>query len=185
MQQTLENTTQNIQSDNLDYSPTASVFLIAVIVCLVLVSIIIIQSRKITEMSRPKFGFLGKPLMLILTFALGFFSIGLTLIVNRDSGVTVINADLKAELHVFYTKITDKVYKFNAVPVVESLEWAGKKFDFYWVLTNSQTLTYFEYELSADNLGGIILNLENGKNSIKASTFVDGRLIEKEIVINL
>lgn len=162
-----------------------AVFIIAVIVCTVLISIIIIQAKKISTLSKPKYGFLGKPLALLITLGIAVFAVGITFYVNKPAQIDDINADLKVELNINSEKIEKSVYQLFAVAIIDGKEWQGYTFDIIWTVKNQDTNTYFEYNLSRENSGGITVTLQKGENIIKASTFFEGKLVEEEIVISL
>ncbi len=162
-----------------------AVFIIAVIVCTVLISIIIIQAKKISSLSKPRYGFLGKPLALVITLGIAAFAVGITFYVNKPAQIDDINADIKVELNINSEKIEKLIYQLSAVAIIDGKEWQGYSFDIIWTIKNQDMNTYFEYNLSRENNGGITVTLQKGENIIKASTFFEGKLVEEEIVISL
>jgi hypothetical protein len=180
--------TQNTLSQ---YPAYAAIFVIALIVIVVLSSVVVLQNRKISEMNRPKFGFLGKSLSMIAIFAIGFGGIGLAFYTNKQSsGITESFADIKdVTVSITYFQISGSDYKFNVLPSVNNKAWgadASFKFDIYWTFKMpTSTVTQFESGINSNNQGGVVQKLQQGKNLVKASVFVQNKKFEKEIEVVL
>lgn len=165
----------------------AALFAVVVIVVLVLIGLVVAQNRKIQDLQRPKYGFLGKPLA---AFAFAAFLVGGTgfvLFVNNQSqDVSVANADFAIDLNLIATESNPVIneYRLNAVPLVDGKEWGENrayKFDIYWTISNATTQTEVELSLNLENKGGITKQLTSGTNRVKAVVFSSDKTIEKEI----
>lgn len=169
------------------YPAFAALFAVVIIVVLVLIGLVIAQNRKIQDLQKPKYGFLGKPLA---AFAFAAFLVGGTGFVlfvnNQQQDVSVANASFTIDLTIIATEVNHVTheYKFNAIPLVDGVEWGNNKaykFDVYWTLSNTSTQTEVELGLNTDNKGGITKILTSGDNKIKATVFSSEKTIEKEI----
>lgn len=165
----------------------AALFAVVVIVVLVLIGLVVAQNRKIQDLQRPKYGFLGKPLA---AFAFAAFLVGGTGFVlfvnNQQQTVNVANADFTIDVTIIATETNPVTheYKLNAIPLVDGKEWgsnAAYKFDAYWTISNSTTQTEVEIGLNQSNTGGISKILTSGTNRVNVSVFSGERNIEKEI----
>lgn len=169
------------------YPAFAALFAVVIIVVLVLLGLVIAQNRRIQEIQKPKYGFLGKPLA---AFAFAAFLIGGTgftlFVAQNQQDVSVANADFVIDLTIISTEVNPVTseYTFNAVPLVDGVEWgnsAAYKFDVYWTISNATTQTDVELGLNLSNKGGISKTLTSGTNRIKATVFSGSKTFEKEI----
>lgn len=164
---------------------------IILVVVVALILVVAFQSKKIRELERPKFGFLGKPLSLIAFVIIAGGGIGLYYLNTQGpTEVTSINANTKIELNISYEAVAGKknVYLFKAVPVVEDINWGGTEennFDINWIIENSKVTTEFEYDRNKSNPSAIEIELENGTNKVKAVIYVESKAFQKEVTINL
>lgn len=173
------------------YPAFAAIFAVVLVVVLVLVGLVINQNRKIQDLQKPKYGFLGKPLAAF--FAMAFLIGGAGFVFytnNQQTDVPIASADLTAEINIVATEVDPilKQYRFNMVPVVNGVEWGGTSaylFDSYWTITNSTAITDIELALTLNNKGGITKVLQSGTNSVKVSVFVQDKNFEKEIVVDV
>lgn len=176
---------ENFISQNLPLLVVATVTIVSLIV------LVIYQANKIKEMARPRYGFLGKPLGVVLAFGLLAGGFGLITFVNQQpTEIRISNANFVLEMNVIATQLGRDQYRFNLIPVVDSVDWGvdGYKFTVYWSITNVPTQitkTQVETDLDASFRGGFITNLERGLNIVKATIFIEGNRFEKEIEIEI
>lgn len=176
------------QSNLINQNPAfAALFAVVVIVVLVLIGLVIAQNRKIQDLQKPRYGFLGKPLA---AFAFAAFLVGGTGFVlfvnNQQQDVSVANASFTLDANIIATETNPVTheYRLNAIPLVDGKEWGDNKaykFDIYWTISNSTTQTEVELGLNLDNKGGITKPLTAGTNRIKISAFSSEKTVEKEI----
>ena len=171
------------------YPAFAALFAVVVIVVLVLIGLVVAQNRKIQDLQRPRYGFLGKPLA---AFAFAAFLVGGTGFVlfvnNQEQDVSVANADFVIDLNIIATETNPVTheYKLNAIPIVDWVEWGANKaykFDVYWTVSNASTQTEVELGLNLETKGGITKMLTSGTNRIKATVFSSDKTFEKDIDI--
>lgn len=171
------------------YPAFTALLAVVIIVVLVLIGLVIAQNRKIQDLQKPKYGFLGKPLA---AFAFAAFLVGGTgfvLFVNRqEQDVSVANADFVIDINIIATETNPVTheYKLNAIPLVDSVEWgnsAAYKFDVYWTVSNASTQTEVELGLNLNKTGGISKVLTSGTNRVKATVFSSDKTFEKDIDI--
>lgn len=177
----MDSLTQDIQtvSASQQYPAFVALFAIVLIVMVVLVGVVLIQNRRIREMQKPKFGFLGKPLNAFVVLAvmlggLGFVYYNTT---TRTNEFTDVSADSSVELSIVITQVdrANRIYKLNAIPIVDNIEWGGEannySFDIRWTISNSDVYSRIEEDLSFNNRGGIELNLTKGEYTVSAITY--------------
>ncbi|MFS8131436.1 MAG: hypothetical protein ACMG57_05690 [Candidatus Dojkabacteria bacterium] len=176
------------QINLLNQSPAfAALFAVVVIVVLVLIGLVIAQNRRIQDLQKPRYGFLGKPLA---AFAFAAFIVGGTGFVlfvnNQQQDISVANASFTIDLNIIATETNPVTheYRLNAIPLVDGKEWGENKaykFDIYWTISNATTQTEVELGLNLDSKGGITKTLSTGTNRIKATVFSSEKTIEKDI----
>lgn len=176
-----------------DISTYATLFIIALFAIIaVLLVVVITQRNKINELQKPKFGFLGKPLIAFAFVFLSLGSIGILLYSTQNrTNIDITNADLEIELSINVQKIenTASSYKINVLPIVNGIAWAGSDqllFSAFWTIANNEgSFTDSEFGLSFSNPGGITKTLSKGKNKISVTLFYknDSYTFEKEFIL--
>lgn len=167
------------------YPTFVAIFVLLVVVIAVLSSVVIMQTRKAQE--RPKYGFLGKPLAVLFFMVLAAGSIGLVYYSSKNSqGVDTVSADKELNVEITTQKIEGNVYRLNIVPKINQDDWGStEKFNAYWTISNTQSFTRVELDLTEKNQGGVVVELKPGKNTVKVVVF-SGELSKeatKEITI--
>ena len=167
----------------------AGILTVVLIVGVVLIGIIILQNRKIREMQKPKYGFLGKPLnafilMAILLGGVGFVYYSTN---NNQNNFVDVSADSELEASIIVTQVdvANRIYKFNLVPAIDSKEWGGDniyKFDVQWTVSNGEVYQAIENDISSQNLGGVTLTLKPGTYKVSATVFIDDK--NEEVTLN-
>lgn len=167
----------------------AGILTLVLIVGVVLVGIIILQNRKIREMQKPKYGFLGKPLNAFILMAILFGGVGFVYYTtnNSQNNFVDVSADSELEASIIVTQVdvANRVYKFNVVPAIDSKEWGGNniyKFDVQWTVANGEVYQAIENDLSSQNLGGVTLTLKPGTYKVSATIFIDDK--NEEVTLN-
>jgi hypothetical protein len=172
------------------YPQFVALFLIVLILAVTFGGFLLLQNRKMQEMQKPKFGFLGKP---ITAFALGAlliggFGIAFTgnLNTNTNVDVSVSEEIVNVNLNIVSTQTNqfNNTYQFNIVPELNGVEW-GKtgdvKLDIIWSVSNSTIKTDVEKDISKNNTGGVEFILQQGTNRINAKVTIQNKVYEKEI----
>ena len=167
------------------YPTFVAIFVLMVVVIAVLSSVVIIQTRK--QQLRPKYGFLGKPLAFLFFAVLAVGSISLVYYSTKTSqDVGTVSADRELNLVIKDQKIESNVYRLSILPSINQDTWGStEKFNVYWTISNTESFTRVELDLSESNQGGIIVELKSGKNLIKAVVFTEemSKEITKEIIL--
>jgi len=176
-----------------DYPKYVALLAIALIVVVVLLALVIInQSNKIKKMSRPKYGFLGKPLYAFGLIAFTFGTFGLIFYsANKPVDVQQTSADRRIDITIkaFALGANTNNYSISITPLIDGNLWGGNnnyKFDVYWTIVNSNgVISDAELGLNLYKQGGIFKKLPIGKNTIKATIFFNNKTYEKQIDLNL
>ena len=176
-----------------DISKYSAELLLVLIVIVVLLTLVIIgQRRHITDLTTPRYGFLGKPLLAMMLIAFTFGGFGFFYVqTNNTNTIPVSNANTEVTLQINSIKLNsiDNSYQFNLVPQVNGVIWGGDNtysFDVYWTISNKAiSSTNIETNLSLSNKGGIKKILYPGTNTIKATVFTMGKSYTKIIIINI
>lgn len=167
----------------------AGILTLVLIVGVVLVGIIILQNKKIREMQKPKYGFLGKPLNAFILMAILFGGVGFVYYTTNNSQNNFVDvsadSELEASIIVTQVEVANRVYKFNVVPAIDSKEWGGNniyKFDVQWTVANGEVYQAIENDISSQNLGGVTLTLKPGTYKVSATIFIDDK--NEEVTLN-
>lgn len=178
-----------MQSELSSYITIIGLVLIVVIVLLVVV--VINQQKKINSL-KPKYGFLGKPLAVILmsTFAVG--TLGLVYYSsNQPVQIEQTNADVEVILSINaeITGNSPREYKLSLTPILSGIAWGANdtnKFNIYWTISSGSTVsTVDEIGKSYTNPSGIVRKLAAGETKIKVTVFFDGNSYTKEKTITV
>lgn len=178
-----------MDSDISSYITIIGVVLIIVIVLLV---VIVINQQKQINSLRPRYGFLGKPLAVILmsTFAVG--TLGLVYYSsNQPVQVEQTNADVEVILSINaeLTGNTPREYRLSVTPVLGGIAWGANdtnKFNIYWTISNGTTVsTEDEVGKSYTNPSTIIKKLSAGQTTLKVTVFFNGKSYTKEKTITV
>lgn len=131
-----------------------------------------LQIRKLQEAARPRYGFLGKPLMSFMAFAFVVGG-GALIALNGPTGPQGTSATNELEIRI-ETEVVAKAeglvtVKFNAIPVLNGRDWADgyETYDVYWYVAGETDFTRVEVKLSEQNPGGFTFQLASGTYSIK------------------
>src|SRR5260221_6290383 len=166
-------------SDTSTYITLIGIVAIAVVV--VLVVIVIIQNNKIRDLQKPRFGFLGKPMLAFFGLMLSFGTIGILYTsLNQPVNIQQTNADVEIIVSInLEATSTPCEIKLTANPIIGGLAWRGtdeNKFDFYWTISNdSGVSTDIELKKSFDSPGGLIKKLPPAANSVQVTIYFLGK----------
>lgn len=172
-----------------EYATYVSIFVIITVIIAVLSFIIISQNKRINELQKPRYGFLGKPIAVVLAVGLLVGSYGIIFYANR-SGTQVgeISADVDLGAEIKYQYLGGESYLFNVVPQINKKDWGSNpenQFDAYWMFTSNQVESEVELELSQNKGGGITIDLDPGKYKVKVTIFHDSQEYVREIDVTL
>lgn len=167
------------------------IFLIIALVTVVgLFAALIIQSKRVKDLqeaARPKYGFLGKPLMAMVLLAGMFGAILVTYnavfaptdspIVNADKNLTI-----EIQTQVIVNIDREVIVEFSALPSVEGVLWGeqGDKFDIYWKINGPISSTQIELERSREIPSKFRRTLVKGEYLVEVEIFYGGRRFVKE-----
>ncbi len=160
-----------------------------VFLCLAVLSYLVIQqNRKIRNLTTPKFGFLGKPLVI---FAVGFFALGgifgvLTINRGTDSGGVSVGDEetelIEIQIDIVPINQAGNLYRLNATPIVNGYPWANsltREFDVTWTFTNLTPITRIENNLTQNFPGGVLFTFQKGITKIEAKIIDNGTQVTK------
>lgn len=157
--------------------------------------VVVIQQRRIThlqELTRPRYGFLGKPL---LSVALALAMVGglvITYQATRNIDNVVVNADKNVEIRfqIQTTPVLPTSYKvdFAIVPSVDGVEWgkeSADQFDIYWSVTGAESFENLELGKSRANVSGFTRFLNSGRYDITVDVVYANKRFTKTQVLAL
>ncbi len=173
---------------NQDYSLMIGVFALMVIVIGVLALVVILQTRKLNEANKPRYGFLGKPIVAVFFVVLSVASFGFVYYASQNAtDVDNVSADKDLTFEILSKSLGNNVYELRALPKINNIEWGqtSDRFSVYWTITNTSSLTRIELDLTSENSGGINVELSGGKNIVSATLFYNNQSVKREIVIEL
>lgn len=172
-----------------EYPVFVALFMIIVIVIAILSFIIISQNKKINQLQKPKYGFLGKPLAVIMVMSLLISSYGIIFIANQTAtSVTGVSADNDVNVEIIYNEVGEDNYLFKIKPKVNNIDWGNNPeylFDTYWTFGGTSVDTDIELDLSMNRSGGIVKELKPGRYIVKVNVFFENGSYEKEIEVDL
>jgi len=178
-----------MQSEVSSYITIIGIVLIVIIVLLVVV--VLNQHKKINSM-RPKYGFLGKPLAVIVMSSFAVSTLGLVYYSsNQPVQIEQTNADVEVILSINaeLTGNSTREYKISLTPILSGIAWGANdlnKFNVYWTISNGTTVsTDDEIGKSYTNPSAIIKKLAAGSTTIKATVFFNGQSYTKEKTITV
>ncbi len=161
--------------------------MLTIIICLV--TITILQKRKINALTTPKYGFLNKPLAMIAFMGLIALTGGGLYYINtgtQEAGDISADRNITAQINYEYITNSDS-YKLSATPVINQIEWANdstKIADIYWTVENNGvSKNYFEFSKSINNPSLIDIKLQKGTNIIRVNIILDSRSYSSSVNI--
>lgn len=172
-----------------EYATYVSLFVIITVIIAVLSFIIVSQNKKINELQRPRYGFLGKPLAVFLAIGLLVGSYGVIFYANRNStNVGNVSADREISGDINYVDLGSGKYLFNVVPNVNTQPW-GKdpenQFNVYWTFSGKNVESQVELDISQNKPGGVNVQLERDVYKVKIVIFLQETKFEKTEEIDL
>lgn len=166
------------------------------VLILLLTGYIIWQGRRINDLEyqlKPKYGFLGKPLLTFMAVALTVG--GLTLSqYARDYSVSD-NSKLSIEIK-YQSRPSTEVGKYivslNAIPSLNNKPWGGKTnnyFDVYWSILHAENdeVAFSDYErgIYEGSQGGIEAELAPGMYKVGVGVIFEGKESNKNTTIQV
>lgn len=184
-----------------NFSQTEQSTLIAVMAGALMVAamfaIIFNQQRKINQLEmqmKPKYGFLGKPLVAITLALLGVGGIGLTYYASNNIQNVVVNADINVEIaitteQIGLSQVGRQNVKFSMIPTVDGFEWGtnGDTFEVFWNITGPETITQLELGLHSKMTSGFIRLIKPGQYEINVDVIYKNKRFTKtqQLVVTL
>ncbi len=155
---------------------------LAVIIALV---IIILKQRRqieqIEEQSKPRFGFLGKPLYSALVVAIMVGGFAVTFYAQKQIKEFDVSADIKLTMQInFATSGTgeSRNVEFTVVPIVDDVPW-GKpgvgNFNVFWTISGEQEFYEVEVGLNEAEAGGFSRAMRVGEYEVRVDIVYIGK----------
>lgn len=168
------------------------------LVAVVALAIILAQYRHIRELTKPRYGFLGKPLYSLAVMVMMASSVGVVFYGSQSlpPGREFVGSEIDAnQFFIDYSLISFDAEEYNVqlkgIPVVQGSEWGfrdSRELDIRWKIVNTETSEVTEISesgLSATNQGGISVKLlRGGRYQVTATTNFLGQNKLAEIGIN-
>lgn len=156
--------------------------IVAIVIIVLLIVVVVYQGNKIKDLSRPKFGFLGKPLYAFFAIVVSIGGTGLLYYgLNQPTTITSTNAaeEITLSVRAEPTENDPHIYNFNFTPIINGIAWGAdptNKFDVYWTISNGSTvITEAEFQLNQTNIGGLTKTLKSGPVTVKVTAFFQGK----------
>jgi amino acid transporter len=152
---------------------------VSVVIVGLLITIIVILFRQNQYLKRPKFGFLGKPLYMIILVVVTVSSV--YFINTRTTDPTDITANVEVTINFNYQVISTNKntvsVRLNAIPIVNKIEWGklDEPVTLYWNINGPKNYTFIEYDLTQTNKGGIIKDIEKGDYQVDLLMIYKGK----------
>lgn len=175
----------------IELNPTTIILGLSITIIVLLSLVIYLQSKKIKDLERPRYGFLGKPLSILIIVGVLSGSIGFALFVNtEDVGTDVISADRELSISISYLKEQTDVYVLKATPIIDGVSWDNDpslNFDIFWTIKNEEGEVYELVETQVSQLepSSITVQLDKGSNEITSKIVLKSRLVKQEITIDV
>jgi hypothetical protein len=171
-----------------------AVFILLILLVIILAGIALRQRRKITDLTTPRYGFLGKPVSIVVaSMMLGL--VGFTLYLGippaQPEGISV-SDDTELSLNISYTLIDqdDQIYVFNATPLLDDVPWGRSNehiFSIEWKITKDSQYSFTKRQdnVNQETYRGLLESLETGKYVINATVVFNNLVAEDELTINI
>lgn len=169
----------NMQSGTLIAIVVVNIFLFAA-----LVTFILFQNRKINRLEeavRPKYGFLGKPLLSVLAVFLMLGGFGVTYFVSKNIPDYSVGDEYKVQLEIKTDEIEREdgiaTVNFQVIPTVNGEEWGeseNNKFDIFWSVKGPENFSEMESKISKISQGGFQKKLPIGTYQIRVDVVYKG-----------
>jgi hypothetical protein len=169
----------NINSMNLSGNALLISIFVGVVVILSLITVVVILFRQNQYLKRPKFGFLGKPLYMIVLVVVTVSSI--YFVNTRTTNPTDITANIEVAIdfnsQVISSNINTVSVKLSSLPKINNVAWGKleEPITLYWNIKGPKNYTFIEYELTPTNRGGIIKDIEKGEYQIDLLMIYKGK----------
>lgn len=159
-----------------------------------LVIVVLVQQRRIhnlEEIARPKYGFLGKPLLsAVLALAMvGGLVVTYQATQNINNVVVSAGKNVEAKFVITSAPTLPNTYRvdFAVVPSVDGVEWgkeANDKFDIYWTVKGEQNFDVFELSKTRTSTSGFMRVLRSGRYDITVDiVFQDKRFTKTQQLV--
>lgn len=175
----------------IELNPTTIILGLSITIIILLSLVIYLQNRKIKDLERPKYGFLGKPLSVLIIAGVLSSSVGFALFVNKqDVGTDPISADRELSISISYVKEETDVYILKATPIIDGVSWANDptlRFDIFWTITNEEGESFELVETQVSQLepSSITVQLDKGSNEVTSEIVLTSRLIKQKVLIDV
>jgi amino acid transporter len=169
----------NLNSMNLSGNALLISVFVGVVIVISLVTVIVVLFRQNQYLKRPKFGFLGKPLYMIILVVVTVSTV--YFINTRTTGPTDITANVEVSLNfasqIISTNKNTVSVRLNAIPIINKIEWGklDEPVTMYWNINGPKNYTFIEYDLTQTNKGGIIKDIEKGDYQIDLLMIYKGK----------
>lgn len=171
-----------------------AVFILLILLVLILSGVVLRQQRKIKDITTPRYGFLGKPVAVVvasLMVGLVGFTFYLGVPPREPEGVSV-SDDTQLSLNISYTLLDRdrSIYVLNVTPLLDNEPWGLSNehtFSIEWSITKDDTYTFTKRQenVTQETYHGLLESLDSGKYRIRARVLFNNLEASSEIGINI
>lgn len=174
----------------MELTPVAIIVSLSVIIIVLLVAVIYLQNKRIKDLQKPKYGFLGKPLSALVITGLLAGSVGFALFANQqDASTEQISADSELSVSISFVKESNRTYVFRAIPIIDGVSWSNDPtiaFDIFWNIEHDdEQIELIEQQVSQLDPSELTVQLDAGTNTVTARIATSQRVVEESITIEV
>jgi hypothetical protein len=161
----MSNLITNLKDTNISTFTLLIVVLVALGVIFFLFSLTLFYAKKVRQLSRPRFGFGGKPLFSFLLVIGLVVAIPLTLYASYSSieYIQYAQSEKDAIVNIDVEKIEDRhEITFYAIPLVEGNPWGDKTYTITWMIEGPVSFEKIEEDRTKDHISYFTKSLPPG-----------------------
>jgi len=175
------------------------VAVLGLVLIMFLVVLVLNQQKRLNQLQKPRYGFLGKPLLGLAATTLMAAGLvgGLYLVNQRDLQPLDAKADKNVTVEVAYQVLLDnrqtRKYQFSAIPKVDNIEYGegnNGNFNLFWSFVGEQVLSsgtqgLSEISVNTANPSVVEVELKPGIYTVRVLVVFEGKnyIHSEEIIL--